>query len=38
MKQKFDATPTERDLLGHPFLPFEKQVTDTIRWYLSLKD
>ena len=35
---KFDATPTERELLGHPFQPFEKQVTDTIKWYVSLSD
>ena len=35
---KFDATPTERDLLGHPFQPYEQQVKDTIRWYVHLKD
>ena len=35
---KFDATPTERDLLGRPFQPYEKQVKDTIKWYVHLKD
>ncbi|KAL8795378.1 MAG: hypothetical protein Q9195_002119 [Heterodermia aff. obscurata] len=35
---KFDATPSERDLLGHPFIPFEKQVTDTVSWFVHLKD
>ena len=38
IKSKFDATPSERDLLGHPFLPFSKQVKDTIKWYTHLKD
>ena len=35
---KFDTTPSERELLGHPFIPFEKQVTDTIRWFVHLRD
>ena len=35
---KLDATPAERDLLGHPFQPYEKQVKDTIKWYVHLKD
>ena len=35
---KFDATPTERDLLGHPFQPYANQVKDTIKWYVHLKD
>ncbi|KAL8831102.1 MAG: hypothetical protein Q9191_001051 [Dirinaria sp. TL-2023a] len=34
----FDATPTERDLLGHPFRSFEEQVTETIKWYVGLSD
>ena len=38
IKSKFDATPSERDLLGHPFLPFEKQVVDTVKWYVHLED
>ena len=38
IKSNFDATPTERDLLGHPFKPYEEQVKDTIKWYLSLGD
>lgn len=37
-KSKFDATPTERDLLGHPFKPFDEQVKDTVEWYVHLKD
>lgn len=35
---KFDATPTERDLLDHAFKSYDEQVTDTIRWYVHLKD
>lgn len=35
---KFDATPTERDLLGRTFKSYDEQVTDTIRWYVHLKD
>jgi len=35
---KFDATATERELLGHPFRPYEEMVTDTIKWYVHLKD
>ena len=35
---KFDSTSTERDLLGHPFLPYTNQVKDTIKWYSNLKD
>ncbi|KAL9057864.1 MAG: hypothetical protein Q9162_002094 [Coniocarpon cinnabarinum] len=38
IKSKFDATPAEKDLLGHRFIPFEKQVVDTIRYYLHLPD
>lgn len=35
---KFDATPTEHDLLGHPFRPYSQQVKDTVKWYIHLKD
>lgn len=33
IKSKFDATPTEHELLG-----YNKQVKDTIEWYVHLKD
>lgn len=35
---KFDATPAERELLGHPFRSYEEMVTDTVKWYVHLKD
>lgn len=38
IKNHFDATPSERDLLGHPFKSYDEQVTDTIRWVVHLKD
>ena len=38
IKNHFDATPSERDLLGHPFKSFDEQVKDTIKWYVHLKD
>ena len=38
IKNKFDATSTERDLLGHPFRPYAAQVKDLIKWYVHLKD
>lgn len=38
IRSKLDATYTERDLLGHPFLPYRKQVTDIIKWFLHLPD
>ena len=38
IKSKFDATPSERDLLGHPFRPFTEQIKDTTKWYVGLPD
>ena len=38
IQSKFDSTSTERDLLGHSFLPYTNQVKDTIKWYTHLKD
>ncbi|KAL8705559.1 MAG: hypothetical protein Q9201_001337 [Fulgogasparrea decipioides] len=35
---KFDVTPTEINLLGHLFRPYEQQVIDTVSWYLHLED
>ncbi|KAL8717156.1 MAG: hypothetical protein Q9225_005575 [Loekoesia sp. 1 TL-2023] len=38
IKSKLDVTSAERDLLGHPFQPYEKQVKDTIKWFVHLSD
>ena len=35
---KLDVTSAEHDLLGHVFQPYEKQVKDTIEWYVHLSD
>lgn len=38
IEAKFDASSTERELLGHPFRAYEEQVVDTVRWYVHLDD
>ena len=38
IQSKFDVTSAERDLLGHPFQPYEKQVRDTVGWFVHLSD
>lgn len=38
IKSKLDVTSTERHLLGHPLQPYEKQVKDTIKWFVHLSD
>lgn len=35
---KHDARSTEQELLGHTLLPYERQVTDVIKWFLHLED
>lgn len=38
LESKFDTTPAEHELLGHPFQAYTNQVRDTIKWYVHLQD
>lgn len=38
IKSKYDATPTERELLGRAFASFERQVVDSVSWIVGLPD
>ncbi|KAI9706731.1 MAG: hypothetical protein M1820_004701 [Bogoriella megaspora] len=38
IKHKFDASTTERDLLGRKHDSYEKMTVDTISWYISLPE
>lgn len=38
LKVKFDAVSSEKELLGHPYTSFEKQVVDMAGWFMGLPD
>lgn len=38
VKQKFDSSTVEKELLGRQLKSYEEQVIDTVTWYVGLDD